>query len=147
MGFDDAVTTRLTTQECWDLLRADEFGRLAYRLGDEVHLVPINYAVDGDTILFLTGEGNKLLGVTLHPEVVFEIDAYDDDRAHSVIVRGLARRLEEDEEHRIENIPLRPWVSTPKYNVVEIRPTQLSGFAFVLERPWLHERPRQTIEP
>lgn len=141
MGFDEAVTTRLSKDECWELLRADEFGRLAYRMSDEVHLVPINYAVDGDTILFLTGEGNKLLGVTMHPEVVFEIDAYDDDHAHSVILRGLARRLEEDEEHRAENVPLRPWVSTPKYNVVEIRPTQISGFAFVLERPWLHARP------
>lgn len=141
MGFDETVTTRLSTEECWELLRADEFGRLAYRMSDEVHLVPINYAIDADTILFLTGEGNKLLGVTMHPEVVFEIDAYDDERAHSVIVRGLARRLEEDEEHRAENVPLRPWVSTPKYNVVEITPTQISGFAFVLERPWLHARP------
>jgi len=140
MGFDETVTRRLSTEECWDLLRADEFGRLAYRMSDEVHLVPINYAVDGDTILFLTGEGNKLLGLTMHPEVVFEIDAYDDERAHSVIVRGLARRLEEDEEHRAENVPLRTWIGTPTYNVVEIRPTQISGFAFVLERPWLHAR-------
>ena len=141
MGFDEAVPRRLSKEECWELRRTDEFGRLAYRMSDEVHLVPINYAIDGDTILFLTAEGNKLLGVTMHPEVVFEIDGYDEENAHSVIVRGLARRLEEDEEHRAENVPLRPWVSTPKYNVVEIRPTQISGFAFVLERPWLHARP------
>ena len=138
MGFDESVTTQLSSEQCWDLLRADEFGRLAFRMADEVHLVPINYAVDGDRILFRTAEGNKLLGVTMHPEVVFEIDAYDDERAHSVIVRGLARRLEEDEEHRAEEIPLRPWVSTPKYNVVEIRPTEITGRAFELSRPWLH---------
>jgi nitroimidazol reductase NimA-like FMN-containing flavoprotein (pyridoxamine 5'-phosphate oxidase superfamily) len=137
MGFDESVTTQLNSEQCWDLLRADEFGRLAFRMADEVHLVPINYAVDGDRILFRTAEGNKLLGVTMHPEVVFEIDAYDDERAHSVIVRGLARRLEEDEEHRAEEIPLRPWVSTPKYNVVEIRPTEITGRAFALSRPWL----------
>ena len=140
MGFDDSVTTELSLEECWDLLRADEFGRLAFRMADEVHLVPINYAVDGDTILFRTAEGNKLLGVTMHPQVVFEIDAYDDERAHSVIVRGLARRLEEDEEHRAEEIPLRPWVSTPKYNVVEIRPTEITGRSFQLSRPWLRLR-------
>jgi len=138
MGFDESVTTQLSSEQCWDLLRADEFGRLAFRMADEVHLVPINYAVDGDRILFRTAEGNKLLGVTMHPEVVFEIDAYDDERAHSVIVRGIARRLEEDEEHRAEEIPLRPWVSTPKYNVVEIRPTEITGRAFALSRPWLH---------
>jgi hypothetical protein len=140
MGFDDEVTTELTTERCWELLRADEFGRLAFRMSDEVHLVPINYAVDGDTLLFRTAEGNKLLGVTMHPQVVFEIDAYDDTRAHSVIVRGLARVLEEDEEHRAEEVPLRPWVDTPRYNVVEIVPTQITGRAFVLSRPWLHLR-------
>jgi nitroimidazol reductase NimA-like FMN-containing flavoprotein (pyridoxamine 5'-phosphate oxidase superfamily) len=137
---EDEFTTRLTTEECWELLRADEFGRLAFRMVDEVHLVPINYAVDGDTLLFRTSGGNKLLGVTMHPEVVFEIDSYDDEHAHSVIVRGIARRLEEDEEHRAELVPLRPWVATPKYNVVEIRPTEITGRAFTLNRPWLHLR-------
>lgn len=140
MGFDPSVSTLLTTERCWELLRADELGRLAFRMSDEVHLVPINYAVDGDTILFRTAGGNKLLGVTMHPEVVFEIDSYDHDRAHSVIVRGIARRLEEDEEHRAENVPLRPWVNTPKYNVVEIRPTEITGRVFELDRPWLRER-------
>ncbi len=140
MGFDQSVTTELSTDECWELLRADEIGRLAFRMGDEVHLVPVNYAVDRETLLFRTAEGNKLLGVTMHPEVVFEIDAYDDTRAHSVVVRGVARKLEEDEEHRAENVPLRPWVSTPKYNVVEIRPTEITGRVFELDRPWLHER-------
>lgn len=140
MGFDDTVTTELSIERCWDLLRSDEFGRLAFRMTDEVHLVPVNYAVDGETLLFRTGAGNKLLGLTMHPEVVFEIDSYTEADATSVIVRGVARQLEEDEEHRAENVPLRPWVNTPKYNVVEIRPTEITGRAFVLDRPWLHER-------
>lgn len=140
MGFDDTVTTELSIEQCWDLLRSDEFGRLAFRMTDEVHLVPVNYAVDGETLLFRTGAGNKLLGLTMHPEVVFEIDSYTEADATSVIVRGVARQLEEDEEHRAENVPLRPWVNTPKYNVVEIRPTEITGRAFVLDRPWLHER-------
>lgn len=134
MGYDDDVTTRLSTEECWDLLRDDEFGRLAFRMADEVHLVPVNYIVDGDTLLFRTGEGNKLLGVLMHPEVVFEIDWYDETRAQSVVVRGIARVLEEDEEHRADAAGLRPWIPSLKYNVVEIRPTQLSGYAFQLDR-------------
>jgi uncharacterized protein len=146
MGFDASNTTELSWAECWTLLRADEFGRLAFRMVDEVHLVPVNYAVDDETILFRTGAGNKLLGVTMHPDVVFEIDAYDDGHAHSVIVRGMARRLEEDEAHRAEEVPLRPWVSTPKYEVVEIRPTQVTGRRFRLDRPWLRLRPGPTAE-
>jgi nitroimidazol reductase NimA-like FMN-containing flavoprotein (pyridoxamine 5'-phosphate oxidase superfamily) len=142
---DDEVVTVLSTEECWAALRADEFGRLASALGDEVGLVPVNYAVDdagrdGPTLMFRTAEGSKLLGVLLHPQVVFEIDRYDEHEASSVIVRGRARRLEEDEAHRAEQLPLRPWVPTLKYDVVEIVPEQLSGRRFVLERPWLHAR-------
>jgi len=129
---DDSVL-ELSIDECWDMLEADEFGRLAYRLVDEVHLVPINYGVDGDTLLFRTAEGDKLLGVVMHPEVVFEIDDHDERSAHSVVVRGTARHLEEREEHRADDIGLRPWLGTLKYDVVEIRPTTLSGRAFRLE--------------
>ena len=132
------VVTRLTEDECWQMLREEEFGRLAFRLVDEVHITPINYAVDHDTLLFRTAGGDKLLAVAMDSEVALEIDRYDDEHARSVVVRGSARKLDEDEEHRAENLPLRPWVGTLKYNVVEITPKVVTGRAFHLSRPWLH---------
>ena len=114
---------------------------MAFHLADQVHIAPINYAVDDDVLLFRTAEGSKLLGVVMNPDVAFEIDEYSDEEAISVILRGTARILEEDEEHRTENVPLRPWVNTLKYNVVEIRPTEIAGRHFDLTRPWLHLRP------
>ena len=33
------------------------------------------------------------------------------------------------------------WVPTLKYDVVEIRPTEITGRAFELSRPWLHMTP------
>jgi uncharacterized protein len=138
MDYDDDVTTELDQEECWAALRVEEFARLAYRLGDEVNLVPLNYAVDGDTLLFRTAEGSKLLGVVMHPEVVLEIDSFDEESAQSVIVRGNARLLGEDEAHRADTTRLRPWLPTLKYNVVEIQPVQVTGRRFTLERPWLH---------
>jgi len=137
----DEVVTDLTPEECWQMLRDEEFGRLAYRLVDEIHITPINYAVDGDTLLFRTAEGNKLLAVVMGSEVAFEIDQYGEESARSVVVRGVARLLPEDEAHRAENVPLRPWVPTLKYNVVEIQPKVVSGRAFELSRPWLHLSP------
>ncbi len=143
----DEPTNTLTTKECWGLLRAREFGRLAFHLGDEVHITPINYAVDHDsatdehTLLFRTAEGSKLLGLVMNDDVAFEIDDYDAEHAWSVIVRGRARKLEEDEEHRSENVPLRPWVGSDKYNVVEIAVTEISGRRFDLTRPWKHILP------
>ena len=56
MFIDNDVVTELTQQECWEMLREEEFGRLAYRLVDEIHITPINYAVDGSALLFRTAE-------------------------------------------------------------------------------------------
>ena len=138
MDHYEDVTTELDQDECWAALRAQEFGRLAYRLCDQIGLVPLNYAVDGDTLLFRTAEGSKLLGIVMHPDVVFEIDQYGEESAHSVIVRGKARLLEEDEAHRADTSRLRTWLATLKYNVVEIEPLEITGRRFVLARPWLH---------
>lgn len=137
----DEVVTQLSKDACWQMLREEEFGRLAFRLVDEVHITPINYAVDHHTLLFRTAAGNKLLSAAMGAEVAFEIDRHDDDHASSVVLRGTSRILDEDEEHRAENVPLRPWVGTPKYNVVEITPRVITGRAFLLTRPWLHLTP------
>jgi nitroimidazol reductase NimA-like FMN-containing flavoprotein (pyridoxamine 5'-phosphate oxidase superfamily) len=138
VAMTDEVVTALSPDECWEMLRAEEFGRLAYRLGDEVHITPINYAVEGGSLLFRTAEGNKLLAVVLGSEVAFEIDRYGEESARSVVVRGTARLLPGDEAHRADNVPLRPWSPTLKHNVVEIQPKVVSGRSFELSRPWLH---------
>ena len=140
MDDDEDIVSELDPEECWAALRADEFARLAYHLGDELDLVPLNYAVDGDTLLFRTAEGSKLLGIVMNPDVVLEIDTYDEDSAQSVVVHGTARLLEEDEAHRAETTSLRPWLATLKYNVVEIAPVRITGRRFALSRPWLHMR-------
>ena len=70
------VVTRLTEDECWQMLREEEFGRLAFRLVDEVHITPIIYAADGGTLLFRTAEGSKLPAVAMGSEVEFEIDRF-----------------------------------------------------------------------
>lgn len=143
----DEPITRMGTEECWEFLRRHEFGRLAHHLADEVHIAPVNYAVDHDpatgrrSLLFRTAEGSKLLGVVMNPDVAFEVDEIVGERATSIVLRGRARRLEEDEEHRAENLPLRPWVATAKWNVVEVDVTEVSGRRFELSRPWRHMTP------
>ena len=143
----DEPVRHLSTAECWTFLRGHELGRMAYHLLDEVHIAPINYAIDHDPItgrhslLVRTAEGSKLLGVVMNADVAFEVDEVDGEHATSVVLRGRGRRLEEDEEHRAENLPLRPWVDTPKWNVVEIEVTEISGRAFDLSRPWRHMIP------
>src|SRR4051794_22500859 len=131
----DEPVAELSTEECWELLGVEEFGRLAYRLVDEVHLVPINYVADAGLLLFRTTPGNKLLAAALHSDVAFEIDWHDEHAAWSVVVRGRIRRLHEDEVHRVEGRLLEPWVPTLRYDVVELAPASVSGRRFLLRRP------------
>ena len=136
------TVTELPLDECWELLRAHAMGRLAFHLADQVHITPINYVVDKDTLLLRTAEGSKLLGITMNQDVAFEIDQYDEDHATSVVVRGTARELEGDEADIAEQLPLRPWVPTAKFSIVEIKPTEITGRKFRLDRPWTHMRPK-----
>lgn len=130
----DTPVQRLTVEECWELLGQEQLGRLAFRLVDEVHLVPINYLVDEGTLLFRTAPGAKLLAAELESDVAFEIDRYDEHTAWSVVTRGHIRRLDENEEDRVDALPLHSWLDTPKYDVVQLVPTSVTGRRFVLSR-------------
>ncbi|HBO54755.1 pyridoxamine 5'-phosphate oxidase family protein [Janibacter terrae] len=132
----------MSRDECWQELRGHEFGRLAFHLAGEVHIVPINYAIDREVLLFRTAQGNKLLGVVMQSDVAFEIDGYDSAQAWSVVVRGRARVLEStDDRERAEASRLRSWVPTDKDVFVEIAPEEISGRRFDLDKPWEHAIP------
>ncbi len=141
---DTNPISRLTEAECWELLHEQEFGRLAFHLLDEVHIVPLNYAVDHDRrLIFRTSEGSKLLGLAINDDVAFEIDEFTEDWARSVVVRGRARTLEGLEADATDQLPLRPWVDTAKFNVIAIEVDEINGRRFELTRPWLHMRPHE----
>ena len=139
---EHSPVTELPEDVCWRLLQDHEFGRLAFHLADEVHLVPVNYAVDSRRrLVFRTSEGSKLLGLTMNADVAFEIDEYTDTEARSVVVRGRARQLEGREADEADQLPLRPWVDTAKLNIIGIEVDEITGRQFELTRPWLHMRP------
>lgn len=125
----------LGVDECWSLIEHEEFGRLAYRLVDEVHIVPINFLVDHRSVLFRTSSGNKLLAAALHSDVALEVDWHDQRSAWSVVVRGRLHRLAEAQQHRVDQLPLRSWVPTLKYDVIELVPEVVTGRMFHLDRP------------
>ncbi|MBC9820835.1 pyridoxamine 5'-phosphate oxidase family protein [Terrabacter sp. MAHUQ-38] len=136
---DDDPVDVLHPEQSWGFLREREFGRLAYHLLGEVHIVPINYALDGERLVFLTAEGSKLFGVTANPDVAFEVDEVVGDHATSVICRGRAHVLEGQAAYVAERLPVRPWVDTPRSVVVAIEVDEISGRRFRLTRPWLRD--------
>ncbi len=132
---DPDALSALGDDECWEVLRANQLGHLAYVAGGEPDIVPVNYLESEGRLLFRTAEGSKLLGVTMHESVAFEVDEIAAGLARTVIVYGHAERVSEAEEDRADELPLRPWVPTLKYNVVAIVPRRLSGRGFRLDRP------------
>ena len=128
---DDAVVTALSEEECWALLSRRELGRLALTVQGEPDIFPVNYVVDGPRLFFRTAPGSKLSELSVNPHVAFEVDEHDETYAASVVVKGLAERLEL--QHEIDDadaLPLTPWIPTLKYRWVRIVPTSISGRSF-----------------
>jgi nitroimidazol reductase NimA-like FMN-containing flavoprotein (pyridoxamine 5'-phosphate oxidase superfamily) len=121
----------LSDEQCWELLRGQELGRLVTHVGDVLDIFPVNYVVDGESVLFRTAQGSKLFELTVNDEVLFEVDDHTDTDAWSVIVRGRARPLDSSAEvERADGLGLRPWIPTLKYVYVRVEPTAVSGRAF-----------------
>lgn len=123
----------LTEDEAWALLRSEQVGRLAYHVGAEVDIAPVNHVVVGRQVLFRTAPGSKLFGVVAGKTVAFEVDRLDDAEASSAVLRGVARRLtaEEAAEHAGR---LHPWVTSEKPEVVAVEAVHVSGRRFRLSR-------------
>lgn len=138
----DPVET-LDAAQCWARLGAQELGRIITHVGDVIEVFPINYVVDGQTLLFRTAEGTKLFSLIVNDDVTFEVDDHTDADAWSVIVRGTARVLESDAEvQHADSLPLRPWIPTLKHTYVRIMPHQITGRAFRREE----EPPRDGVQ-
>jgi len=135
-GSDDGVTT-LRDDECWRLLAATEVGRLAVAVAGEPDIFPINFVVDGPTVVFRTAEGTKLAALTVASRVALEVDGYDagSGEAWSGVVKGTAERHEHlTDIYAAEGLPLFPWQSGPKQWFVRIGRTTVTGRRFRANR-------------
>lgn len=129
---DDNAITELDEARCLQLLASASLGRLVTVTAGRAEIYPVNYVLSREgKLYFRTAEGGKLSELTIHPDVVFQVDDIVDRSAWSVVVRGHARRLDGfDEINRAEELGLKPWIPTLKYNFVEITPEKLSGRGF-----------------
>lgn len=122
----EAVLAELSPEECWSLLATRLVGRLAVGGRDDCPLVlPVNYTVDGDAIVFRTDDGTKLraLGVG---RASFQIDHFDPHLATgwSVLVRGDVYHATSWE---IAALDLEPWVPGAKSTWIRLRAREVTG--------------------
>lgn len=127
----EPAITPLPESECWRLLGEAQVGRLALAPAGQIDVFPVNHVVSGGAVYFRTAPGDKLLELAVNPDVAFEIDGWDDVSAFSVVVKGVAERLESQTDiDAADALPLTPWVPTLKYRWVRINPTAVTGRAF-----------------
>ena len=117
-------------QECLELLAGGEIGRLAVVDHGHPVILPVNYALDGEAIVFQTAAGTTLDAPTRGGPVAFEVD--ESDRAArsawSVVVTGWARVVSEPAAiERMESLGLSPWSEHEKTHWVTIHPERVSG--------------------
>jgi nitroimidazol reductase NimA-like FMN-containing flavoprotein (pyridoxamine 5'-phosphate oxidase superfamily) len=129
----------LDPNECWSLLRECVVGRLAISIANHPDIFPINYVVDHGTVVFRTAEGTKLAGAVLGTGVAFEVDGLDTDanEAWSVVVKGRATEMKALHElFDAADLPLFPWLVSPKHRFVRIVPDEVTGRRFhVVDAP------------
>jgi uncharacterized protein len=132
MGVIDGRTwlELLSPQECGRLLAGERFGRLAYLLEGRPEILPVNFAFDGTAVLFRTDTGTKLEALETHPEVAFEIDAFDreHDTGWSVLIVGRAVEVPMSEaEASPAAAAVRPAALGDKQHWFRIVPERISG--------------------
>lgn len=120
----------LYRSECLELLRSQHVGRIAFNVDDAPMVLPVNYILDGDRLLFRTSAGSKFGAAVAAEQVAFEIDGIDDDQrvGWSVVVTGRSEVLaDEPELDRYELRRLRPWARAPKDHWVAVGLHVVSG--------------------
>ncbi len=93
-------------------------------------ILPVNFVVDGDTIVFTTSEGEKLDAVREGRTLTFEVD--DVELAlrtgWSVLAVGSAEVITSPAQiHRIDQLHLAPWVASPDRVFVRIPAAEITG--------------------
>ena len=120
----------LARDECLELLRAHSLGRVALRIGETPAILPVNYALLDDDVVFRTDPGSKLSAALMRVLVAFEIDHADSATrtGWSVLVTGYVEEIRDAGTlARVAELGLDPWVVEGRDFVVRIDTRTISG--------------------
>jgi nitroimidazol reductase NimA-like FMN-containing flavoprotein (pyridoxamine 5'-phosphate oxidase superfamily) len=126
-----ATFEELGRTDCLELLATATVGRVGLLVDDRPEVLPVNFALDGDTIVFRTAEGTVLNQASL-TLVAFEVDWLDpaDHSGWSVLLQGTARDIGDaidPTSERLRQISLITWAPGKRHNWFEIRPDRITG--------------------
>jgi nitroimidazol reductase NimA-like FMN-containing flavoprotein (pyridoxamine 5'-phosphate oxidase superfamily) len=128
----DTTMESLPADECFRLLATHEIGRIGVNAEHYPLILPVNYAVDGTTLVIRTHPGT-ILRAAEHANVTFEVDEIDrfTRSGWSVLVRGQAEEV--GPEHRAEIVArtlateVEPWAPGDHGHWVRLIVHDISG--------------------
>lgn len=142
--FDHTGLRILDEAECLALLSSVPVGRLVYTRGGLPVIRLVNFAVDHDTIVFATGDGDKYRAAERGDVVAFEVDAVDPERhlGWTVTAAGHLSVIDPDETERLRRVlPLRPWAPNRNDYLIRLAIETLEGRQLVAWAQRPHEEP------
>ena len=131
MATSDGVYEELSVEECLELMGAHHFGRVGVVVDGEPVIFPVNYALDGDEVVFRAAPGSLLSGASLG-RVSFEVDEVEESgrTGWSVVVQGFGNEVTSTIDERSEHIRalrLEPWVPGEHDHWIGIMPRSITG--------------------
>lgn len=121
----------LTIDECLELLHRGVFGRVALSTPMGPRIVPVNYAMYEDAIVFRTTPYSELGTYGWNTDLAFEIDHvdYEKHQGWSVVAVGRASLIEDP--HELNDIRTRwdptPWAAGRRHLYIRIDWRDLTG--------------------
>jgi nitroimidazol reductase NimA-like FMN-containing flavoprotein (pyridoxamine 5'-phosphate oxidase superfamily) len=127
---EKTLLEELNADECLRLTGTQVIGRVGFIVRGEPAVLPVNFALVGELIVFRTARGSEFDILVRDADVVFEVDQADPayHSGWSVIARGTAQGLEGlMAEPELDRLALRPWglASPPGWIGIQLR--ELTG--------------------
>jgi nitroimidazol reductase NimA-like FMN-containing flavoprotein (pyridoxamine 5'-phosphate oxidase superfamily) len=120
----------LPRAECLSLLRRATIGRVAISVDALPAVLPVNFSLIGEDIVFRTNPGAKMDAAMANNVIAFEADDVDPvyHTGWSVLVQGMASEvIEPDQVAEMRKAPLRAWAGNGWDHFVRIPTDQVSG--------------------
>ncbi|MEU5988938.1 pyridoxamine 5'-phosphate oxidase family protein [Spirillospora sp. NPDC047418] len=130
---DRPVLEELDRAECLRLVSGGTVGRVAFDDGEGPTVIPVNYALDGDAVIFRTSSSGRmnrsLLTSVVGGEVraAFQVDRFDeaDRMGWSVLLRGGVHPLSDEEVARVAQVE--PWPGDDRDEWFRLAAHEVSG--------------------
>jgi uncharacterized protein len=124
---------KLPTRECLRLLRSRDLGRVGFEYAQRPMILPVNYRVIANGIVFRVAPGTTLSAALMRARVAFEVDDADPDgrSGWSVLVVGQATELSDEVSLRqARQLGVSPWVPGEHDHYVVVPADEISGRRF-----------------